>query len=308
LLPDKDGFWELLEAVAAGDADFALDAWLSEGLAENLVRFPAQVHISSTANTWFIVLNTEAPPFDNVEVRRAVNLALDRDRVAQIAEEILGSGVLSPLPTCQTLPPNFPGYEPYCPYTMDPGPEGEGSWTAPDLEGARELVKRSGTAGMRVVFEYDNVDWKPLGPSLGEYMVELLEDLGYRGSVRAVPPRDIYRPGREFQMVVTAWGPLYPAASDFIASLHKCGATFHPIRSGFCDPAIDAMIDRAIEIQLEDPAAAGALWAEADREVVDQAPYLWLFNREDVSFVSERVGNYQHTFQWGVLLNQLWVR
>jgi peptide/nickel transport system substrate-binding protein len=109
-------------------------------------------------------------------------------------------------------------------------------------------------------------------------------------------------------MVVTGWGPLYPAASDFIASLHKCGATFHPIRSGFCDPAIDAMIDRAIEIQLEDPAAAGELWAEIDREVVDQAPYLWLLNPQDASFVSERVGNYQQSFQWGVLLNQLWVR
>jgi peptide/nickel transport system substrate-binding protein len=297
-----------VETVAAGDADFALDAWKSEGLAENLVRFPAQVHISSTAATWFVVLNTEAPPFDNVEVRRAVNLGLDRDRVAQIAAEILGGGVLSPLPTCQTLPPNFPGYEPYCPYTMDPGPEGEGSWTAPDLEEARRLVNRSGTAGMRVVFEYDNVDWKPVGPSLGGYMVELLEELGYRGSVRPVPPRDLYRPGREFQMVVTGWGPLYPAASDFIASLHKCGATFHPILSGFCDPGIDAMIDRAIEIQLEDPAAAGALWAETDREVVDQAPYLWLVNPQDASFVSERVGNYQQSFQWGVLLNQLWVR
>jgi peptide/nickel transport system substrate-binding protein len=297
-----------VEAVAAGEADLALDAWLSEGLAENLVRFPAQVHISSTAATWFVVLNTEVPPFDNVEVRRAVNLALDRDRVAEIAAEILGGGALSPLPTCQTLPPNFPGYEPYCPYTMDLGPEGEGSWTAPDLEGAQELVNRSGTAGMRVVFEYDSVDWKPLGPSLGDYMVELLEDLGYHGSVRPVPPRVIKRPGREFQMVVTSWGPLYPAASDFIASLHKCGATFHLILSGFCDPGIDAMIDRAIEIQLEDPAAAGALWAEIDREIVDQAPYLWFVNPQHAWFVSERVGNYQQSFQWGVLLNQLWVR
>ena len=140
------GYEAQVEAVAAGDADFALDAWISEGLAENLVRFPAQVHISSTAGTWFVVLNTEAPPFDNVEVRRAVNLALDRDRVAQIAAQVLGGGVLSPLPTCQTIPPNFPGYEPYCPYTMDPGPEGEGSWTAPDLEEAQRLVDRSGTA------------------------------------------------------------------------------------------------------------------------------------------------------------------
>ena len=98
--------------------------------------------------TWFVVLNTGAPPFDNVDVRRAMNLALDRDRVVQI----LG-GEAAARSTCQQLPPNFPGYEPYCPYTMDPGPEG-GSWTAPDLEEAQRLVHRSGTSGMRVVFEY----------------------------------------------------------------------------------------------------------------------------------------------------------
>ena len=252
------------------------------------------------------MLNTDAPPFDNVEVRRAVNLALDRDRVAQIAAQVLGGGVLSPLPTCQTIPPNFPGYEPYCPYTMDP--RTAGSWTAPDLEEAQRLVDRSGTKGMRVVFEYDKDDWKPVGPSLGEYMVELLEDLGYRGSVRPVPHREFYRRGREFQMAVNAWGAVYPAASDFIASLHKCGATFNPPLSGFCDPAIDELIDRANEIQLEDPAAAGALWAETDREIVDQAPYLWLLNPQDASFVSERVGNYQSHPQWGPLLNQFWVR
>ena len=42
--------------------------------------------------------------------------------------------------------------------------------------------------------------------------------------------------------------------------------------------------------------------------IVDQAPYLWLLNPIAVEFVSERVGNYQYSPQWGVLLNQLWVR
>ena len=296
-----------VEAVASGEADYAVDASSSEGLEEILVRYPAQVHVSSTAGVHFIVLNTEVPPFDDVDVRRAMNFAVDRDRVA----EIFGGGVLSPLASCQTIPPNFPGYEPYCPYTLDPGPGGDGSWTAPDMEEAQRLVDRSGTNGMRVVLEYDPVEGAFLGPGLGDYgdyIIELLEDLGYRGSVRPVPADELERPGREFQMVPTGWGMLYPAASDFIASLHKCGATFHPIRSGFCDRRIDAMIDRAVEMQVEDPAATGALWAEIDRAVVDQAPYLWLVNPTVLVFVSERVGNYQQSPVSGVLLNQLWVQ
>ena len=291
-----------VEAVLAGDADVAVEAWLTGSLEDLFVRFAAQVQTDPYPEVFYVVLGTDSPPFDDVNVRRAINLALDRDRIVQI----VGGDKLA-RPTCQQLPPNFPGYEPYCPYTMNPGPDGEGSWTAPDFEEAQRLVNRSGTAGMRVVFEYDSVNWNPLGPGLGAYMVELLEDLGYRGSVRAVPPRDFYNNSHEFQMAQAAWIADYPAASTFVIQLHTCGASLAPA-SGFCDPRIDAMIDDALAMQVEEPSASGALWAEIDREIVDQAPYLWLVTRIAVEFVSERIGNYQFSPQWGMLLDQLWVR
>jgi peptide/nickel transport system substrate-binding protein len=105
-------------------------------------------------------------------------------------------------------------------------------------------------------------------------------------------------------MAFQAWGADYPAASNLIVPLHTCGASVL-LPSGFCDPGIDAMIDRASGLQLEDPVASGALWVEIDRAIVDQAPYLWLANQIAVEFVSERVGNYQWSPQWNSLLNQL---
>jgi YVTN family beta-propeller protein len=287
-----------IDAVAAGDADVALDAYGSDRLGEIFVQFAAQVYTSPQAITFFAVLDNQRPPFNNREVRRAINLALDRDRVVQIF-----GGEETTLPTCQQLPPNFPGYAPFCPYTMNPGPEGEGSWTAPDLEAAQRIVRRSGTAGMRVVYEYFSFgpEWGPLG----DYMVELLDELGYRGRARALTYRN-YQSIDEFQMLGGVWLADYPAASTFISNFFSCDGTTYS--SGFCDPAVDAMIDRASRLQLEDPAASGALWAEIDREVVRQAPYLWLGNGVAVEFVSERVGNYQWHPQWGSLLNQLWVR
>jgi len=68
-----------IEAVAAGDADVALDASLSDRLGDIFVQFAAQVHTSPRASTNFVVLDTQRPPFNNVEVRRAINLALDRE-------------------------------------------------------------------------------------------------------------------------------------------------------------------------------------------------------------------------------------
>jgi len=295
---------EQIEAVAAGEADLAFDARNAPERLENLfVRFPGQVQTSPDAVTWFGVLDTGTPPFDSVDVRQAMNYAVDRDRVVQIF-----GGEAAARSTCQQLPPNFPGYKPYCPYTTDPGPEG--AWTGPDMEKAQRLVRRSGTRGMRVVVEiapwFTALFSKAQQTLLGDYAIELLGELGYRGSIR--PPRDFYRPHHEWQMALGAWGGDYPAASNFIKDRFTCDASLNP-SSGFCDPRIDAMIERATQMQLDDPAEAGELWAEIDREIVDQAPYMWLFNLIRIEFVSERVGNYQYSTQWGsALLDQLWVR
>jgi peptide/nickel transport system substrate-binding protein len=286
-----------VKAVADGEADLALDAGASGRFDEILVRFAAQVHTSPAAATYFLVLNSEAAPFNDARVRRAVNFAVDRGKVAQIF-----GGETAAVPTCQQLPPNFPGYEPFCPYTRDPGPEG--SWTAPDFEKAQRLVRRSGTDGMRVVIE-----WVPgiFPAGLVAYMDDMLDKLGYRGSVSVITQGEFYRSGDEFQAKIEGWASDYAAASNFITNRFTCGAGITPSAT-FCDPEIDAMIDRATRLQIDEPAVSGRLWAEIDRAIIDQAPYLWLVNPTEVAFVSGRVGNYQQGAQWGVLLNQLWVR
>jgi peptide/nickel transport system substrate-binding protein len=293
-----------VEAVIGGGADLAFDPAYSERLEDLKVRFPAQVYSSPQAGTYFAVLDTRVPPFDNRDVRRAMNFALDRGRIVDIF-----GGEAAAQPTCQQLPPNFPGYKPYCPYTLNPGPGGEGSWTGPNMDEARRLVRHSSTAGSRVTVKLHPVLWSDAQVGLLEdYMIELLDQLGYVGSVEQVGNFNHFYSGNlEFQMAFDAWFSDYPAASNFITNRFRCHSSFNP-SSGFCDPQIDAMIDRATQMQLDDPAAAGHLWAKIDRKIVDQAPYMWLVNGIAVEFVAERVGNYQWSQQWGSLLDQMWVR
>jgi len=289
-----------VDAVADGEADLAFDAVSYRRLDDLLVRFPAQVHTSPRASTYFVVLNTKVPPFDDLDVRRAVNLAIDRGRIVQIF-----GGERAALLTCQHLPANFPGYEPYCPYTQDPG--ANGLWTAPDLEEARRLVRRSGTRGMLVTFEYPPTFWQPEGRLLGDYLVELMEVLGYRVKVEQDSVGAFYDSGNEFQMALDGWALDYPAASNFIVNRFTCDSTLTP-EEALCDPEIDDMIESALQTQTVDPSAGGALWAAVDRAIVDQAPYVWLVNPIGVDFVCARIGNYQYTSTWDVLLSQLWVR
>jgi peptide/nickel transport system substrate-binding protein len=158
---------------------------------------------------------------------------------------------------------------------------------------------------MHLVFEY-TPELFPNGALVGKYFAELLGELGYHVTVRSISGDQLFDENHELQaMTLGGWFADYPAASNFFSGILTCDAAY-PFFT-FCDHDIDAMIDRASRLQTEDPAAAGALWVRIDRAVVDRSPFWWLITPLTVEFVSERVGNYQWNFQWGTLLNQLWV-
>ena len=78
--------------------------------------------------------------------------------------------------------------------------------------------------------------------------------------------------------------------------------------SKFCDPGADALIRRATAAQASDPRAADALWARAERRVLDAAPAIPLFNPVHTDLLSARARNDQYHPQWGLLFDQSWVR
>ncbi|HUK45031.1 MAG TPA: BTAD domain-containing putative transcriptional regulator, partial [Gaiellaceae bacterium] len=128
-------------AALAGHDDLA---WLYSSppslLSTLLTQHPGQLAVDPWDITFSLVLNTRLPPFDDVRVRKALNFAVDRRKLRNLT---IGPG-LGQL-ACQILPPDFPGYQPYCPYTAHP--TAGGAWSAPDLARARRLVRASRTAG-----------------------------------------------------------------------------------------------------------------------------------------------------------------
>ncbi|MGH3162476.1 MAG: ABC transporter substrate-binding protein, partial [Streptosporangiaceae bacterium] len=104
-----------VQAVMHGEADLALEI-ASENLAPLRVQFASQLRLDTQPDTSFLAFNTQRPPFSNALARRAVNLAINRSAVAR---RLGGPGLSTP--TCQVLPPNFPGYQAYCPWTRARG-------------------------------------------------------------------------------------------------------------------------------------------------------------------------------------------
>ena len=273
-----------------------------------LLRHPSQVRTNPALVTNFLFLNVHARPFDDSRVRRALNYALDRGAIVRA-----DGGLIAVRPTCQLLPPQLPGYRPYCPYTRSPG--SDGLWSRPDLVRARALVAASGTKGMHVTV------WDTRAPQVfvneGHAVVAALRKLGYRASLRLLPDEAYYHYTNDSrnhaQIIDAGWSVDYPAANNVIGKL-TC-AYFVPGDSvattdagGLCDPALDKRIARAALLQAVDPTAANTLWARLDRDLTDRAVWLPTVTPNEVDLVSPRVGNYQFNPVRGALIDQLWVR
>ena len=70
--------------------------------------------VGGQLHTGYVTMNVNVPPFDKKEVRRAVNHAINKDRIVRI---INGRAV----PANQPLPPSMPGYATdYAGYAHDP--------------------------------------------------------------------------------------------------------------------------------------------------------------------------------------------
>jgi peptide/nickel transport system substrate-binding protein len=253
------------------------------------------------AGTVYLVLDPRRPPFDDPRARRALSYAVDRNKVLQLATGELATGGNPSRPTCQLLPPNFPGYRPYCPYTLDPAK-------------AARLVAASGTRRASVSLW---VDRKFAGIRVGRYLKLLLKRLGYRPQLHdsfGRTPREYFTQLEEGVMshrsgprvAFGAWSADYPAASGFIHELLSCRSKFNYGR--FCDRALERRISRAVELEQTDLLGANRLWARLDREITKKALLVPLFNGYVADLVSKRVGNYQYSPWYGALLSQLWVR
>ena len=298
-------------AVERGTADYTLDPPPADRLGELHTRLASQLHVNPNDVTVLLWLNTRVAPFNDIRVRRALNYAVDRAKVASLVG-------LDSHATCQFLPPYIPGYERYCPYTLDPSADGR--WQARNLAKASGLIAASRTRGAQITIwnlpGYDSFVTN-LAP-VGRYLVSLLDQLGYHARLRTVAAADTsFQPGdsrAKIQGGLFSYAPAYPAASEFLGPQYDSCQSFIPDSASnpnwaeFCDPGFDATVRSALAADAALSPAATRLWAQADRQFTDQAPMVSLVTPSTIDFVSRRVGNYEYNPVWGALLDQMWVR
>jgi peptide/nickel transport system substrate-binding protein len=294
-----------ITAIQNGQADWTLESPPADRLNELGTKYASQVHVEPLTAFWYAPMNVNLPPFNNLKARQAVNYAIDRNA----AVKVFGGPRLA-TPSCQVLPPGFPGHQDYCPYTKSPGTK----WSAPDIAKAKALVKASGTAGAKVavVSQDDEVN-----KAMAVYLQSVLNQIGYKATVKPISANIAFtyvqNTKNKVQINVQQWYQDYPAASDFLYILFGC-ESFHPGSdssiniAGFCNKKINAQMHRALNTALTNEDAANQQWARIDRAVTDQAPMATLFNPKHIDFVSKRVGNFTFSKQFYWLVAKSWVQ
>jgi peptide/nickel transport system substrate-binding protein len=273
----------------------------------NSPKYASQVHVNTLTADWYFALNTSRPPFNNLLARQAINYAANRAAYVKIA-----GGPSLAVPTCQILPPNFPSYTPYCPYTAG---SSHTKWTAPDIAKAKQLVQQSGTAGMKVVVDSTN---DQVGKALAEQMVSDLNAIGYKASPQLLAGGIQYpfvqnsSNASKWNVGWSAWYQDYPAPSDFLNVLLGCGS-IHPNSDAspniaeFCDKAVQAKINQAEAMGATNPSGAAALWTQVDHADTNAAPWVDLYNPKQIDFLSSNVHGYSWSPQWYILIDRLWL-
>ena len=291
---------QAIHAVERGTADVTaqgLDQTWPPALAASLeTRYSSQLYPEPQLTTLGLWLNTRVAPFNDVRVRQALNLAVDRKRLAQITR----GGVVA----CQYLPPNVNGYSYYCPYN------------GPDLAKARRLVAESGTKGEPITIWIFNTTF---GPTLAPYIVSVLRSLGYHARVKFVSHKGVswtWLPGR--QAGIGGWNANIPSPNDVLSGFVCSSYTNNPNTNGdfagLCDRHVDAQIARARTLETTNPTAAAGVWHNIDRMLTDDAPWVPMKVFLSSDFVSRRVGNYKYCWLsgnsglTGACLDQVWVR
>ncbi len=293
-------------AVENGQADWVFDPLPADRLGEISTKYASQLTLHQLTADWYLPMNTNIAPFNNLKARQALNYAINKKNIVS-----LYGGTKLANPTCTILPKGFPGHVDFCGYTKGGGSR----YNGPDLAKAQALVAASGTKGTVVKLVATN---DAVNSSVAQYIVSVLNQIGYKASVvlqsANIQFNYIQNTNNKVQISLTQWFQDYPAPSDFINVLLGC-STFHKGSdnsiniAGFCNAGIDAQIKAAETQSITDPKAANAKWGQIDKTIMaNYAPWVPLINPKLTDFVSKRVGNYKFSLEFYMYVDQLWVK
>jgi peptide/nickel transport system substrate-binding protein len=240
----------------------------------------------------FLAWNLKDPLFADVRVRRALAMATDID--AMIARLLTSkTGEKYARPAIGTVTPALCGA-----YNEDVTPIGF------DLDGARALLAEAGwtpdkdgilrnAEGQPFEFRLSAITGNKRRADASVLIQDQLRKVGVVANLEKLEANTFYQALRQhqFQAAIGGW-----SAALFVdpSSVWHCpseGKKYEFNFTGYCNPEVDALIDRGLSTP--DPKDAAPIWKELQEKIYADQPYRFLWWMDEIVAVHERFENTQ---------------
>jgi ABC-type transport system substrate-binding protein len=237
--------------------------------------FRKQLVSQPDIGVWYLAMNTQMAPFkNNLTLRRAFNLAIDRSRIIRFVN---GRAI----PMYGILPPTMPGANPSF------------HWYRYNPTRAAQLVRQAGyrPGKLKLTMLYiSSPDTDRVADSIQSDLSKIGVNVTLKGVSSDTAYGIVYTPGKT-AFTLFHWGQDYPDPSDFFDPILTCGASSNAAQ--FCDHTVDALANRArADTNVRQ---RYAIYRQMEVDVMKQAPWVPLYADILYEFHSARVkGFYYH--------------
>ena len=224
-------------------------------------------------NTYYLGLNCSKKPFDNHVLRKAMNYAIDREKMLRTVYEGRGRIASGPVPDLLR------------------------KWKAPasyeyNPSKVRELIKAAGyPLGLEVNF-YITADNEVV--DIAEVIQSYLKEVGIKANIKQLEwsaYKDAINKG-EPDMFWLSWWADYPDPENFLFPLfHSSNLGPAGNRARYKNPAVDSLIEKGQHAQTIKE--RNRYYEKAERIIVNDAPWVFFWHKTDYTLRQPWVKNYQ---------------
>jgi ABC-type transport system substrate-binding protein len=223
-------------------------------------------------NTYYLGFNCSRPPFDDINLRRAVSCAIDRGKILKTFYEGRGRLAEGPVPDLLRKWPS-PGVYPY------------------DPERAKRIIATEGLK-KRVINFYVSADQEVV--DIAEVIQYCLKQVGLDVRIKQLE-WSAYKAALnngEADMFWIGWWADYPDAENFLFPLfHSSNYGAGGNRSRYTNREVDRLIEAGQGAT--DPSEANRFYMSAEKIITSECPWVFFWHRNDYTLRQPWIKRYK---------------
>jgi peptide/nickel transport system substrate-binding protein len=275
--------------VKAGQADLDIGGLPPTATADLGAKYgvnKSHFFVGPTSCVNYIAINTAKAPFDNVNLRKSIEYAIDRPAQVRLLGKYAGKR------TAQILVPGIPGYRPFNAYPL----------AGADVAKAKQVGGAAIAAAATINVVHTTSTYSTNRAQVAEFN---LKQVGFKINDEAVPSTNFYQvvetKGTSYNLTTNGgWCADYFDPYDYLNVLfdgRKIQAANNVNYTFFNSPAFNKGLDHAASLS---GAARATAYANLDQELMTKyAPVVPYLISTDSYFTSSRVKNWIYSSYFG---------